>query len=482
MLALAGPAVPDTQPQRRELVRRVIVLEPDVDQALGASSHVRYHASTLQGAIHGLMRALDGWSAVATHLGRHPEMMDRQGAEAIFHCIPPALLSAQESGSPARWIADPTALSAMCEEAMRRLLALPAGTPSLRLLADESARVLEGILHALDGLALLTGARGQPVPHDRGFKLTVADWLPALVNGGRAFVTIAAVELFWVVTAWPNGAFSIIFAGIAVLLLAPKGDVAFLGAIAVIVAVVGGILCAAIIKFAVLPAFQTFPAFCFVIGIFLIPVGFAMVRSRQLALVAVFTAMAANFIPLLAPTNQMSYDTAQFYNTALAAVVGCSVTALAFRLLPPLPPPVRVRRLLALTLHDLRGLALASLLPTSNWESRMYARLAALPDQAESLQRAQLLAALSVGSGIILLRHAAPRLRVVSELDTALEAFARGNSAVAIARLHQLDQSIASNPDTAPEPAVALRARGRILVLSEALAEHASYFDAGAIA
>jgi hypothetical protein len=52
----------------------------------------------------------------------------------------------------------------------------------------------------------------------------------------------------------------------------------------------------------------------------------------------------------------------------------------------------------------------------------------------------------------------------------------------AIARLHQLDQRVASNADAAPETALALRARGRILVISEALAEHTSYFDAGTIA
>ena len=483
MLALAGPAVPDTQPQRREFVRRVIALEPDVDQALGESSHVRYHASTLQSAIHGLMRALDGWRAVATHLGRQPEAMDRQGAEAILRSIPPALRSAQESGSAARWIADPMALSADCEEAMRRLLALPASTPSLRLLADECAKVLDGILQVLDGLALLTGARGRPVSDDRGFKLTVADWLPALANGGRAFLAIGAVELFWVATAWPNGAFTIIFVAIVALLLSPKGDLAIAGAIAVTVAAAGCILCAAIIKFAVLPAFQTFPAFCFAIGLFLIPVGFATARSRHPAALAIFTAMGVNFVPLLAPTNPMSYDPSQFYNTALAVLAGCGVAALAFRLLPPLLPPVRARRLLALTLRDLRRLAIASLLPRSeDWESRMFGRLASLPNEAEPLQRARLLAALSVGSDIIQLRHAAPRLGVNSELDTALEAFVQGNSAVAIARLHQLDQRIASNLDTAPEPAIALRARGRILVISEAIAAHASYFDAGAIA
>src|SRR6202030_3315607 len=43
MLALAGPEMPETQPARRELVRRVIALDPVIDEAKGESSQLRYH-------------------------------------------------------------------------------------------------------------------------------------------------------------------------------------------------------------------------------------------------------------------------------------------------------------------------------------------------------------------------------------------------------------------------------------------------------
>ena len=43
MLALAGSQTPDTRAQRRELTRRVIALDPAVDQAIGESSQLRYH-------------------------------------------------------------------------------------------------------------------------------------------------------------------------------------------------------------------------------------------------------------------------------------------------------------------------------------------------------------------------------------------------------------------------------------------------------
>jgi hypothetical protein len=53
---MAGTQRPGTRTVRRELVRRVVALEPAVDQALGESSHVRYHAATLHAAVHGLFR------------------------------------------------------------------------------------------------------------------------------------------------------------------------------------------------------------------------------------------------------------------------------------------------------------------------------------------------------------------------------------------------------------------------------------------
>ena len=163
--------------------------------------------------------------------------------------------------------------------------------------------------------------------------------------------------------------------------------------------------------------------------------------------------MAFNFVPLLAPANQMSYDTAQFYNSALAIVAGCGAAALSFRLLPPLSPALRTRRLLALTLRDLRRLATAPVLRTTDdWEGRMYGRLAALPDQAEPLQRAQLVAALSVGSEII--RFAAcSRLGLAADLDAALAALAQGNSAIATARLPGSTTGSPPRPDAGPETA-----------------------------
>jgi uncharacterized membrane protein YccC len=481
MLDLAEPQLPDTKAERREFVRRVIALDPVIDQALGESSHMRYHSPKLQTAIYGLFRALDGWRGVATHLSRLPEAARRQGAHIILRSLPAELRSIAKAGSPVLWIADPLALHRVCEEAVRTLIALPADTPSLRLLADETAKVLAGMLQVLDGLALLVDAPHPPSPGARGFRLSEPDWLPALINAARAFLAISAVELFWVATAWPNGASAIVFVAVLLLLLSPKGDLAYGGSLAFALGIAGAVVCAAAMKFAMLPALQTFPAFCAALGLFFLPAGFAVAVSRQPIVTAVLTAMAFNFNPLLAPTNEMNYDTTQYYNSALAIVVGCGVAPLAFRLLPPLSPALRVRRLLALTSRDLRRLAIAAVLPAPDyWESRIYSRLIALPETATPLQRAQLLAAFSVGAEIIGLRQTATHLGATAELDAALDDIALGHSTKAIAKLRQFDDRLAATRETGAEATMALRGRGHVLIISEAIAEHGHYFDAGA--
>ena len=221
MLALAGPQLPDTLNERREFTRRIIALDPLIDQALGKSGHARADAPSLQTAVYGLIRALNGWRGVARHLTRSADERERQEAATILRSIPPELRSSTEPGAATRWLANPMALRRLSGEAALRLLALPADTPSLRLLADETAKVVAGMSHVLDGLALLVNAPDRLPAVGRGFSLGVPDWLPAYISAARAFVAIGAVELFWVATAWPNGGLAIVFAAVTVLLLSP---------------------------------------------------------------------------------------------------------------------------------------------------------------------------------------------------------------------------------------------------------------------
>jgi uncharacterized membrane protein YccC len=324
---------------------------------------------------------------------------------------------------------------------------------------------------------LLLADPARSIPVSGSTRLHVPDLLPSLLDGARVFVTIGAVELFWIVTEWPNGPQALVFATIGVILFAQRADQAYATLMSFMVGTGLTAAFAAIVEFAILPNVTTFAGFSLAIGLVLVPGGALMAQPWQ---TVIFVAMTANFIPLLAPANQMSYNPQQFYNAALAIVAGAGVAALAFRLLPPLSPALRSRRLLALTLRDLRRLT-TGMPPQSsdNWESRIYSRLCALPEHAEPLQRAQLMAALSVGTEIIRLRRIAHRFDQDVELDAALDAVAKGDSSAAAERLARLDQRLAALPDTRPGARARLRARSSILAMSEALAQHAAYFDSG---
>jgi hypothetical protein len=102
-----------------------------------------------------------------------------------------------------------------------------------------------------------------------------------------------------------------------------------------------------------------------------------------------------------------------------------------------------------------------------------------LPDAAEPLERAQLLAALSAGTEIIRLHRIVRRLGLAAGLKPALKALAQGHSSLAIAELTRLDQDLATKPKAGAALRLALRARGNLLALSEVLAQHALYFEAG---
>jgi uncharacterized membrane protein YccC len=469
-LQAAGSDQPDTQPIRRDFIRRVIALDPIIDQAIGESSQIRYHSPVLQKAVDGLFAALSGWRAIANHLVWLPDEQAKAEAAIVLQSLPPRLVSLPNQPDPAAWTADAVGLHAICEAGVHRLIASEVETPSQRLLADKAAEGLAGMAHALNGLALLVAETAQPVLRGGGFRLHVTDWLPALVSAGRTFVTILAVAWFWIVTAWPNGAEAITWAAIPTILFAPRADQAYASARGFVAGSIIAAGAAAVAAFAVLPNLHTFAAFSLAIGLWLVPTGAVAHQWRKV----VFIYMSGYFVPVLAPANQMSYDTVAFYNTAMAIIGGAGAAALSFRLIPPLSPSFRTRRLLALTLRDLRRLAMERMF--TDWAGHIHGRLSAMPAQATPLQRAQLLAALSLGTEIIRLRPIARSLGLGADLEDALAAVAEGRSAIAIACLKRLDGALAGlgTTDTA-----ALRGRGSILVVSEVLTKHREYFDNG---
>ncbi len=476
-LGLAGPQQVPTREIRVDLIRRVIALDAVIDQALGESSTLRYHSRILQDALDGLFAALAAWRTAAYHLERVSTEESRGDAEIILRRLPAELRSAPVGGSAPGWAAAPCRLGIICDAAVLRLIELPVSTPSLRLIADRAGRALQGISLALNGLSLLVDDPTRAnTPHPTA-RLRVPDLLPAFVNAGRAFVTIGAVALFWIATAWPGGAAAITFAAIGVLLFATRGDQAYAAATSFMLGVLLTTAAAAVINFAVLPDITTFAGFSLAIGIYLVPVAALMaVPWRTALLTGLFTGMASIFIPVLGPQNPNIYNTQQFYNSALAIVAGLGAAMLAFRLLPPLSPAFRTRRLLALTLRDLRRMAARLVPPTQDdWEGRLYGRLSVLPAGATSEDRARLMGALTVGVEIIHLRDFAGTAGFGVGLAAALAAVAEGDSDSAIRHLGRLESILAEHSGDAP---LRMRARAGILAMSEALTQYSSYFDA----
>jgi uncharacterized membrane protein YccC len=477
-LAVAGRSPVDTEQARRELTRRVIALDPIIDEAMGESSRIRYRSPVLQRAVAALLSALAAWRKVGVRLTLLPDAEARHEANTVLRSLPQALRRGADQGEATHWMADPVGVRRLCHETLQTLVALPVATPSLRLLADQTVEMLAGISSALDALLLLLALPSRPHSRVRGVRFHVPDWLPACVNAGRAFVAIGAAEVFWIITEWPSGSLAITWTAIAVVIFAPVADEAYARTVSFIVGTTLAAVSAAIVEFAVLPRFQTFAGLSLIMGLYLVPVGALMAKPPWQTVM--FIPMVANFVPLLAPANPMIYDTAQFYNLAMAIVGGVSAAALSFRLLPPLSPAYRTRRLLRLSLRDLRRLAThPDRWSRDDWEGRVYGRLFVMPNEATPLQRAQLMAALTIGADIIELRLTALHLGLGSELDPVLKALAEGKSATATAGLSGLDRHLASLSQSDPEILAALQARGQILAIGDTLIQHRSYFDAG---
>jgi uncharacterized membrane protein YccC len=467
-----GRGLSDTLPVQRDLIRNVIALEPVIDQTIGEASQIRHHSPVLQRAVDGLFTALSGWREVANHLSRLTCGRAHAEAVRVLECLPPELSFACERADAADWISHPADLRQSCEAAIARLVALPADTPSLRLLADKSAEALAGLAHAFNGLALLVDDAAQPVPYfQTPARLHVPDWLPAVINAGRAFIVITLVAVFWIVTAWPGGAIAITWAAVNVILMSAQADRAYHSALRFTIGNGLAVVSAAIVLFAVLPRTQTFAGFSLAVGAYIVPVGALLTQPWETALIA---PMAGHFFAFLEPANPMSYDPETFYNSAMAIIGGSAAAAAAFRLLPPLSPAFRARRLLHLTLRDLRRMA-AGRSPI-DWEDHIHSRLSVMPEEATLLQRARLLAALAVGSEIIQLRHITFRLGFAADLEPALRAIACGECASATEHLVRLDAALAGATGAGLGTQTVLRARGSTLIISEALIRYSEYF------
>ena len=207
---------------RRELLRRVIALDPMIDAAIGEASDLRYRSAVLQRAVSGLMETLSAWRKVTFAIALRGDSTTPREANAVRDLLPRARLSPEATSSTD----EPAALRDACCSAVRPLTRLEAETPMQRLLADNAAVGMLGMARALNGLTGVIDPRDIMRVKGRAH-LHVADWLPAFVNAVRVLFAVGAVSLFWIMSAWPNGVAAITFCAVIVILLPLQGDLAY---------------------------------------------------------------------------------------------------------------------------------------------------------------------------------------------------------------------------------------------------------------
>ncbi len=466
--ATASSSLDQFRALRRDLLRRVIALDPMIDAAIGEASDLRYRSAVLQRAVSGLMETISAWRKVAFALARNGDAMTPREAHAIHDLLPQARLSPHATESTE----EPAELRGACCSAVRTLTRFDAETPMQRLLADNAAAGMLGMARALNGLTGVIDPRDVIRVKGRAH-LHVADWMPAFVNAVRVLFAVGSISLFWVVSAWPNGVAAITFCAVIVILLPPSGDAAYSAAVLFLQGSALSAVLSAIVVFGILPKVITFPTLCLTLGLVLVPLGVLNARGWKPMLTF---AAAINFLPMLNITNGITYDASGFWNGAIAILAGIAFGVLAMLIIPPLSPAIRTQRLLSLMLRDFRRLVRrASPGRADDWENMGVARLLAMPDKAEPQERAELAAIVAVGKEIVRLRHIAPRFVPSAMVDAVLARLAEGRSGEAIARLQDIDRRVVALPRARSR--ILLSLRSSILVISGQLGEFASCFD-----
>ena len=450
---------------RRELIGRAIGLDATIDEAIGEPSHLRHYGGRLQALMQELFVALSAWRGVGNHLGTLPPPA-RAG-------LIPLLLPSVAAVAGREWSSHPEEIGALCRHERYRVQQTSAAGVSARLLVDAVGRVLGALESVGDGLRVIKRASGE-APQRSRTRPHVADLRPAMLNALRVALAMGCAELFWIATGWPSGPTMIIFTAVAIILKSREADAAYLQAVEFAVGCMLAAALAVILDLAVLPSLHGGAAALSVaLSLVLVPLAALSMSSWHKAM---FAAAFTNVMPILALENEPVYDAGHLFNAAIAVGAGCALGAVFFRLLPPIPPRLRIERLLTLSLRDLRALAGGRRrFSQEAWLRLVSERLAAIPQEATLEQEAQLLATLSVGEAAIALLSARPGSDGGSALDFALAQLAGGEADEARKGFVQFAAS-QSGPQMTDHHR-GMESAVQATLIADALGRHAQYFS-----
>jgi uncharacterized membrane protein YccC len=453
---------------RRGLIQRVIALDATIDEAVGEPSNLRRQAGVLYTAQEALFVALSALRGIANHLSAAP----RQRAIEIGSALVPGLSNLADCA----W-ADGAQVAREISRAESHIAVNTATADvSARLVVDGTERALQALERVANALALTTtsvegGTSSRWTPRPR-----VPDVLPPVLNGLRIFVALLFAAVFWIVTEWSDGPTMITFTALSVILFSARAEAAFAGAVEFAVGCAGASVVAVMLNLAILPAVPSdFLSLAVVLSLVLIPLGMSAAGSWHKT---AFVAMVTNVMPILAIQNEPSYEATRVLNTAIAVFAGTALAAIAIRLVPPLPAARRIQRLLALTLCDLRWLLVGRRRFTQAvWVRLVSQRLAVMPLQASLEERAQLLAALSVGEAAISLLGARRQASAGRALDQAFADLAEANIVAAREELTRFSAQQFAHAEVAPQRG--MQAAVQATLIADALDGHPHFFSQG---
>jgi uncharacterized membrane protein YccC len=305
--------------------------------------------------------------------------------------------------------------------------------------------------------AILAPRAAKPLHRDHGI---------AALSALTAAFAMTVGTVFWIATAWPNGAEAVGFVAVACSLFAALDDPS-LGMLKFIIGTVASVPIAAIYLFGILPAIDGYTALMISLAPALLPIGIAMAIPKYASM---GLALAFGFSVQLAIQPNYSADMATFLNSSIAIVLGFTVGVAATRLIRAIGAQTASRRLLRAGWRDLADLASGNINPTrAEWTSRMLDRVGLLlPRMSQAalsdveLQTADALGDLRTGINLIDLKQVAASLtergrktmvRVLTGTAEHFRAFARGGQhTLSPNLLHDIDVLIAymlvlSGPD-----------------------------------
>lgn len=453
--------VAEFKPRRRQLGREILALDALIGFAAAESPRIGEHKEGLVGIAGALLHAVTGLGGVGfAYLRFGPEEREGEIVRAAFDEAADAAhdMSHFLEGGPLPDY-DPA------RERLARLAfrARAKGDPSaVPVLIHRLRETLEHLGLAAKGWA--EWRAGRPIDARLRSRFDFhSDRGEALRNGARCALITFASGVFWIATAWPDGATLVTIVGIFCCIASTQKDPLafgkpFLEGVLILIPVAG------FLSYGLLSKVEGFVPLAVVVAVPVV-LGALAASSPDRRVAGIGISCLTVIMTLLALRNPMQYNFGAFLNNALATLAGAGFAIAGSAFFLPIDPRRRARRLI----RSLCGAAeeLATIRPgpgpgpgpgalpdRSAWESRMYDRISEsmpyLSSQAEELEVLDsAYAALQIGASLIDLREEA-------ESPCALPAW-RETVHGALDRLHDLGTHAA-------EAARAARAAAWLLV------------------